>query len=528
MSLSFNILTEGLPSCRVLKAPRKQLFFDSPCTDAVTYGDDLLKHAKDVLFIGTEERALWFLNENERGYALAIVGEGQALSAEGEKAPRLFAYASTQCFSDVVGACHLLFSKYARWESAMKTTLLRGGDYQSVLDCSAGMLSNFVSVSDSAFRLLAYTKGVSIDDPIVKSLVKKGYHDQKTIELFKQRGVFSKWKNQRGIDVAVDSVTSINESLSYIFRMQGKYFTHVVMHCNHRPISAGLIDVFQILINHLEFYAHTDWKSGTGENGAHQRLLMNLVFGYAKKTESTMEELRLSKVPANSAYMIYVFSPFPHQTRGDSYGQNYYIQRIRERFPDERALLADDKIIMFVFIGDGERAIEKIEPQIKSFLNYYGGICGASNQLEDIFDAHYGYLEACYALQRCSISGVIAELEEPEHEYLAHFKSYYSSFLISDEKNKELAAFCFEHSVAMSIYRDDAVYHTDNLAFLFLYLSLERKASLASEKMFIHRNSLLYRVNKLQTKYGVDFGNSSERICFMLDCIHLNLVQGTE
>ena len=69
-----------------------------------------------------------------------------------------------------------LLASVESWIRRMKTALLDGGDCQSLLNCSESMLQNFVMVSNSDFRLLAYTQHIPIDDPTTKLVIEQGVH----------------------------------------------------------------------------------------------------------------------------------------------------------------------------------------------------------------------------------------------------------------------------------------------------------------------------------------------------------------
>ena len=63
------------------------------------------------------------------------------------------------------------FALLGRWEYDVRNALLEDEGYQDILDLSEPVLGNFVSVSDSSFRLIAYTKNTPVDDPVTCSLI---------------------------------------------------------------------------------------------------------------------------------------------------------------------------------------------------------------------------------------------------------------------------------------------------------------------------------------------------------------------
>ena len=55
------------------------------------------------------------------------------------------------------------------------------GSYQEMLDISRDVLGNLITISDSTYRLLAYTPDMPTDDPITNELIEKGFHGERAV-----------------------------------------------------------------------------------------------------------------------------------------------------------------------------------------------------------------------------------------------------------------------------------------------------------------------------------------------------------
>lgn len=56
----------------------------------------------------------------------------------------------------------------------------------------------------------------------------------------------------------------------------------------------------------------------------------------------------------------------------------------------------------------------------------------------------------------------------------------------------------------------------DDISILYNYLTLERNTSLTAKKMFMHRNSVIYRLQKIDEKLGLDLDDPSIRLRIIL------------
>ena len=59
----------------------------------------------------------------------------------------------------------------------------------------------------------------------------------------------------------------------------------------------------------------------------------------------------------------------------------------------------------------------------------------------------------------------------------------------------------------MKIYNDDIKNETDNINTLYFYLSYDKSLSIAANKLYIHRNTVSYRLMKMSDMYDMDFND---------------------
>jgi len=64
------------------------------------------------------------------------------------------------------------------WYQNMQDAVIRQKSMQDIITMSESVIGNFITVTDTAFSLLAYTKGLQTDDPLQNTLVKNGYHTE--------------------------------------------------------------------------------------------------------------------------------------------------------------------------------------------------------------------------------------------------------------------------------------------------------------------------------------------------------------
>lgn len=145
------------------------------------------------------------------------------------------------------------FLKISEWYENMLLAVASQNGVQELLTLSENVIGNFISVSDSALALVAYTKNiVADDDPIIKSLIENGYHSDYAYNRFKTNNRFELWMQSDGLIVSTDRNIGVHDIVSKVFKYDRTYFMHAVMSCNHHPITPGLLELFGIMCEVLE------------------------------------------------------------------------------------------------------------------------------------------------------------------------------------------------------------------------------------------------------------------------------------
>ncbi len=531
---TFAMLIDGYEDCEVIAAPRGHIMLDTLLIDV----DNTMPiselginpvHSR-ALFFGNFEKCQAFLSCNPDSYACAFSSEN-LLSTLSEDA-------SSRCF--LIRICdpgkffmHIqaVVARYTLWQEHMKNSLLQNMSYQNLIDCSESILGNFLSITDMSFRLLGYTHNIKPDDEVSKRLIQSGYHDKQTIELFRQNHLFEIWETHSGLAVHEVPLTSDSESASYVFRKQGMYFVHVILRFNHKPRTQALLDIFEIFISHLEVLVKRDWQKRRGQRTNYAQILTELLSGKRTKTTTIDEELNLVGIDSDAKFIVLVFAPGEHADRMPASERHYLLSQMEEEFPDQMIIEYEDNIVM-VFQLPLQKAIDgnfsdrqaEFIARVSSFISINNKICGCSNTIDSAFDLCFAYQQACFALS-CSSKPLVAPTEKAS-SFVTQFSECYLDFLMFGRlNNKRLDQFCRMHGLVARIIHDDRIEETNNLEIIVTYLYYERRASDAAKALFMHRNTLVYRINALCKRYDLKLDSYASRQALLLE---YNIMQNFE
>lgn len=477
-------------------------------------GDDAPPLPSDALFCGGPGVVRELLAHDCAACALCVQGPGQedplllrscrerVLVVESQRTPYALYRELEEYFFMIEG-----------WVNHMKTALLEGGGYQSLINCSEDVLKNFITMSNSDFRLLAYSQHVSIDDPTAKLLVEHGVHPQETIDLFRKYQVTRDWERQTKIEVKPVSELTTYPALDYIFRIQGSYFVHVVMHCNVLAPSPGLVDTFQLLIDHLGYYVRRSWNERLLLDQEPSRLFGDLIANSAYHDNALDQRLRGLSVPKTGAFTLLAFQLVSEHS--DNQLLMFYTQQLKELCPWCHVGVHGS----YVLVLDPLSKLVADKSRLRSFVNTHPCVIGASGRFQHLSDFAFAFRQAKAAINAVTSPGQsLASFYLGEQaDVVCMFGDVFPAYVVDVARNSnQLVSHSVKSGIVARVVAYDEQHKTEDAKLLFFYLACERKASAACEALFLHRNTLLYHVDRMQKRFGfnLDDLHTRQRIMF--------------
>lgn len=104
------------------------------------------------------------------------------------------------------------------------------------------------------------------------------------------------------------------------------------------------------------------------------------------------------------------------------------------------------------------------------------------------------------------------------------------AILDSDDMSQELKDFSFSHTILEKIISEDIASGGNDARILASYIHHERKATAVAEKLHMHRNTVLYRIDKIEKRFGLNFDESwsRDRVLFDFSILYCNLMRNPE
>lgn len=111
-------------------------------------------------------------------------------------------------------------------------------------------------------------------------------------------------------------------------------------------------------------------------------------------------------------------------------------------------------------------------------------------------------------------------------ENIVYFDDYKSDnmFFLANHACSQLPDTQFVSNTIMKIYKYDLDNDTNLLISLYCYLSSNCNFRVMSQKMFVHKNTAIYKITKIKELFGVDLDSNEEKATLLRSCEMLRLL----
>jgi len=469
----------------------------------------------DCLYVGLLSRTLQL---REQGASFYCVSLRDRIHDEYETPQRLSGLVIVNeniPFTELFARIQRRFFEIFTWVTRMHELHSQEGSIQKVLDLSAPIIGNHIAISDSAMMLMAYTKEIDCDDPISQRLIQYGYHPEETIQKFRRHDLFRLWETADSVYVDDTCAVAKYVTVHKIFRFGNMYFAHVVMSCNKRPLTPGLMDLFKMMLDVLAVYIERAWQERDTGTHIYDAFLIDLLEGALTDPGVIAERAQFVGIPEEGRYVLF-------QIVATDYAALSVIQMLKEfseRFPRMKYVRYQKRLVAILPFKEKDAAFQEICRDMEAFIEKHDAMCGVSLPFTGVTRIRAAFRQSTLALS-CADRlrgrrGFIRHLGPPSSGRLFFFEQYYSYLLLESERAEELWFSSEDHELLLALYRHGQRHRSGYLELLHVYLSCERNATQAAEILNMHRNNVTYHVGRIQEMTNLDLEDPAVRYRLM-------------
>ncbi len=376
---------------------------------------------------------------------------------------------------------------------------------EDVINAAAVRLGNSLLFCDMNFKIIAYSTPIPVLDPLWIVNIKKGYCCYEFINEVKE---LDSIRNASQTTAAIEvtcTKSPFRKLSSKVFHNQTQIGFLLMIEGENKLLPFH----FEMLssVSHAISYTISYYKSDLFEkNSIYHKTLYDMLIGAPSR--DIMPRLTELHFPPKMQVLFLRSSRYS----GQPYLKNLICKNLKAQIPGTHVTYHNNGIVAVIPLKeDTETGLELLER-----LNYFSkkeqlrmGISHSFSCIES-FVSHYEQAHAALELGH--------KLNPDKLVYL--YPEYQIYDLFSEVKNPDkLVRYCHPALAVLNQY--DHENGTQLYKTLYVYIEKGCNIKLTSESLYIHRNSLVYRLNRITELCRIDFTDINTlfllRLAFLID-----------
>ncbi|MGE5679019.1 MAG: PucR family transcriptional regulator [Pseudomonadota bacterium] len=367
---------------------------------------------------------------------------------------------------------------------------LSGKSLAYVINSAATLLGNALILVDLSQKVLAYSTNYEIADPLWAQNIERGYCSYEFVQKVRSNKDMKEW-SKGGQETQVITLPGDRQP-KLVARIvhEGHVVGSVIMIAHHAVIGRGHRRQLPLIGKILFDVFNRDSASGTYNGSIYSTILYNLLD--EEKISDDLENIVLSKVNFPQEMKV-VVARFVHRL------ENRYLKRtfgmeLERIFPKGYSVQFKSYIIILV-----PDVSEEQKAELERLAGEETVSIGISWPFADIIEFKRHFNQAVASIKQAQRFGINSRVFDYENYYFYDLLYNYSGRL-------SLKDYC--HPSLQILRGYDRENNTELYITLRTFLECNKNHRTAAEALFIHRNSLMYRLNRIQQLTKLDLNNS--------------------
>ncbi len=375
--------------------------------------------------------------------------------------------------------------------SLLLKSVFLGKGIDGIIEVAASLLKNPLIFVDSNYKVLANSDIKYITDPIWLENLKNGYCSYDFIAGAKKLRSVQKAINE---DAVFEVTCTASTTLKLISRVviNGKHIGSIILLVSRKPYTSKDMELLSITSKIMgeEMKKNNFYRNAS--NVAYSELIYDIledkiVSSKVLKERMKSAEIVLSKKLSVLAIDISKYKSTPKYTR-------HLTDNLSSYFPNINTVYYKDNVII-ICDYDKSNVIWEVFDEFKAFLRANGLKVGVSKGFSDMMFLKKYYGQSVKALK-------IGESIDPEN--LCIFYSDIQFYDLISLTCNQIDYSEYYHPALIKLSQYDHENNSDLFNTLYIYLKNNQNLLKTSKELFIHRNTMSYRIKKIINLTNID------------------------
>ena len=374
--------------------------------------------------------------------------------------------------------------------------MMRAGDLESLLRTARQGLRSPVILGDLSFHVLAITPDDTIDDPRWRKI-----NQDRALPV----NIVNISLYQSALRAGTPVLSTDSTGLSIVrcaVAQEGKLIGYLLSPCYGGPPTQEELDLLMLLSDLCSLRMQKDMHYAEYPEDMLEFFVSDLLNGAITDEQKILDRCKFFRWDLKMPYRVLTICP-KKRTELDA-GSDYLTlnqQRLRllEAFPSATAFLYGNQIKLIIHVHDQTTRDALIMKSLQQFLTQHDMVAGVSQtayRAKSLSARHQQAMKALNMGQLLCGTGPLF--------YYDNYSVYHCLELCSQQT--ELLRLC--HSAVLKLESYDRKNGTELLGTLHAYLACHQNISEAAASLYVHRNTLSKRLDKIGDLISVDLTNA--------------------
>lgn len=372
---------------------------------------------------------------------------------------------------------------------------------QGICDVAYSFLGNPIFVVDNSYKYLAVSTGTSADNPTMEKETARGQIEEEGIRFIRRNKLDDRMRKSSR-PVYVHNPVHDRGMLIGPVRIHDIEVAHVMMYEQNRPVNENdselihrLCRIISIELQKTDFY-----KRNKGTMYAY--FIGDLLDNNSGNIERSRERLKtLGYTLENDLFILSVSNRFNTASEAR---QEMIITDLQSMIPESLYVIYQNTVIFLINGCREEDNRRFVNTKVENYLKTNGLIAGLSNCFSNIQEIRKYYEQSLKAAQ------LGQKMKNTPGLYRYEVMAIFHLLEICESRNYNLLDFCHPALLALKSY--DKEKNTDFFNTLYQYLNFSQNTQRTADFLHIHKNTLLYRIDKIKKITGNPLNHGDDLI----------------
>ncbi len=380
--------------------------------------------------------------------------------------------------------------------STLLKSLAQGKGLKYLLKIGAETLNNPVILIDANFSIISYSNNKHISDELWSKNIQTGYCSYEFIaEVQKLKSVRNSPSSNEPFMVTCEA-SPIRRFVSKVM-LNSKFIGYLLLLECGDTITEDHLELFKVLNSAITEELKNNSLYGNIKGLKYENLIYDLLEGKIHSEEIARERMKNAEFSFGVNLFVLTISLSEYSTKSTQ-GRNLK-ENIEKLLIASKSVFYKEDIVILVDMKDNKINDKDFITKIEGFLQDNDLKAAISSRFSRLIELNNNYLDSKKAL-------AISKSLNRTNNFIKY--DDYKFYALLGNISGDIKKYC--HPAVLKLIEFDKNNSTDYFETLKTFLINNQNTNLTSERLFIHRNTLNYRIAKIKEIIGLELKDSEE------------------